>query len=368
MMGSGFAGLLGLFAGLCAIFAVFVTLSDWHQETTQARWPVVSAVVDRADVVASVRAPKHGGGTEWKLRYRVRYELNGEARMATLTSRAVFSEKEAAKLQSSAAQHRKGSQIDIRSYASQDNRAVFASAEISYGADRTGTDILLFAVAVVGCAGLLALARYLRVREAFTAQVANYNGASGGGLAAGIGCAAVGLMLVGFTIHAAIHADPFTADNLMAVPAGLMFVFAGILIGLPPEYNKWRNLLATLLVTCIALTFDWVAFGPGERKFSGSIVGIGFILGEFLGRAVFGVGAVVLDLCAIAMWIGQCRRAFGWSTSAGPIIEQERDGGLATTSTISLAGLFLPAPGRFSAASPPESSSTPSRDSQASAA
>ena len=251
MMGSGFAGLLGLFAGLCAIFAVFITLSDWHQEITQARWPVVSAVVDRADVVASVRAPKHGGGTEWKLRYRLRYELNGEARMATLTSPAVFSETEAAKLQSWAAQHRKGSQIDIRYDASRDNRAVFASAEISYGADRTGTDILLFAAAVVGCAGLLALARYLRVREAFTAQVANYNGASGGGLAAGIGCAAVGLMLVGFTIHAAIHADPFTADNLMAVPAGLMFVFAGILIGLPPEYNKWRNLLATLLVTLL---------------------------------------------------------------------------------------------------------------------
>jgi hypothetical protein len=141
--GSGFAGLLGLFAGLCAIFAVFITLSDWHQETTQARWPVLSAVVDRADVVASVRAPKHGGGTEWKLRYRLRYELNGEARMATLTSRAVFSETEAAKLQSWAAQHRKGSQIDIRYDASQDNRAVFASAEISYGAGRTGTDIIV---------------------------------------------------------------------------------------------------------------------------------------------------------------------------------------------------------------------------------
>jgi hypothetical protein len=71
-------------------------------------------------------------------------------------------------------------------------------------------------------------------------------------------------------------------------------------------------LLATLLVTCFALTFDWVAFGPGERKFSGSfsfgIAATGFQPGELFGRASFGVGAVVLDIWAIAMWIGQCRR------------------------------------------------------------
>jgi hypothetical protein len=45
---SGLAGLLGLFALLCAVFAGCVTISDWHSETTQARWPVVSALVERA--------------------------------------------------------------------------------------------------------------------------------------------------------------------------------------------------------------------------------------------------------------------------------------------------------------------------------
>jgi len=57
MTGSGFAGLLGVFAGLCAIFAGCVTVVDWYEDISQARWPVVSAVVERADVAATAREP-----------------------------------------------------------------------------------------------------------------------------------------------------------------------------------------------------------------------------------------------------------------------------------------------------------------------
>jgi len=128
--------------------------------------------------------------------------------------------------------------------------------------------------------------------------------------------AGVGVMITGFALYGAVHADPFTADRLMAVPAGLMFAFGGILIALPPQYAKWRNLLTTLVITCFALTFDWVAFGPGERRFTGSIGGIGFIPGEMMGRAFFGLFAVVLDVCAVAMWVRQCRQMFGSSSPA----------------------------------------------------
>jgi len=326
MRASGFAALLGLFALLCAVFAGCVTISDWYDETAQARWPVVSALVERADVVASARTPKDGGGTVWKLHYRVRYEQNGESLMATLTSRPAFSETDAAKLQAWAAQHRKGSHIDVRVDPSQANQAAFASAELSDAIGRTRTDFILFAIAAFASAGLLALAKYLRAREARAAPATGFDGASRGGLGVGLACAAMGLLLVGIVIHGAVHADPFTADSLMGVPAGLMFVFAGIFMALPPE-SKWRYLLATLLVTCFALTFDWVAFGPGERKFSGSfsfgIAATGFQPGELFGRASFGVCAVFLDIWAIAMWIGLCRRAFGGSTGAAPVVEQE---------------------------------------------
>lgn len=306
MTASGFTGVLGLFAGLCAIFAVCATVFYWFDETAQARWPVVSAVVERADVMTSRRAQKDGGGKTWQLSTRLGFQANGEARTATLYSRTAYSESEAAKLQGWAAKHRKGYHIDIRYDPAQPDRAVFASPEPGFASEQTRSALILFAIAAIASAGLLALSKNLRAREASAAPAAD--DPQRGTLAFGSLFAVVGLMITGLALYRAADADPFTADSLMAVPAGLMFFFAGILLALPPQYAKWRGLLMTLVVTCFAVTFDWVAFGPGERRFTGSINGIGFIPGEMMGRIFFGFFAVVLDICAIAMWVAQCRK------------------------------------------------------------
>jgi hypothetical protein len=90
-----------------------------------------------------------------------------------------------------------------------------------------------------------------------------------------------------------------------------------------PQESKWRSLCATLTVTCFALTFDWVAFGPGERKFTSNIMGIRWQSGELSGRVAFGFFAILLDIFAAAMWIGEFRRmraptAATTSTAAHP--------------------------------------------------
>lgn len=329
---SGFAGLLGLFAGLCTVFAACATLSDWHDEASQARWPVVAAVVERTDLVASTRAPKDGGGTIWKLRCHVRYELNGEAMTATLASRVVYSEAEVAVLQSWAAQHRKGSYVDVRIDPSQPNRLVFASADISAAAGRMHTDLVLLAFAAVAAAGLMMLAKFLRSRDGVAGPAADAGSASGGP-AFGLLFAAMGLLITGMAVNYGLHStDPARANAYMGLPAGLMFVFAGMYMALPAE-SKWRSLLATLVVTCFALTFDWVAFGPGERKFTGNIMGTRWMPGELFGRVAFGFFAILLDIFAVAMWIGVLRRL----------------GGASTAATNSAAGRSLPAPDRISA-------------------
>jgi hypothetical protein len=44
----------------------------------------------------------------------------------------------------------------------------------------------------------------------------------------------------------------------------------------------------------------------------------GFIAGDLMGRTAFGVFAVILDACAVMMWIDQCRGMFGTDASGGP--------------------------------------------------
>jgi hypothetical protein len=172
---------------------------------------------------------------------------------------------------------------------------------------------LLLLVAAIASAGLLALAKRLRSKEA-TAGPEDSSNQDRGRIAMGILFAGMGVMAIGIALNNALQATkPLTADSFMAVPAGLMFVFAGALLALPAGSTRWRGLLAALVMSCFAITLDWIAFGPGERKFSGGI-GLGFVTigsnpGELFGRAMFGLFAVILDLCAIAMWVGQFRRS-----------------------------------------------------------
>ena len=100
-----------------------------------------------------------------------------------------------------------------------------------------------------------------------------------------------------------VHMNAFALDSLMGVPASLMFVFAGILLGLPPDYTKWRAFLATFVVTCFALTFDWVSFVPGNESSAAASLGSASHPARFFGRASFGVCAIIPDICAAAMWI-----------------------------------------------------------------
>jgi len=150
---SGIVLLLGLFAGLCSIFAGVATLVDWYSEATERSWPVISAVVDHAELHASPR--EHGSRTIWTLRYRAHYILDGTPHAAALMSRAAFSWADAERLQDWAEQHGKGSEIDIRYDPSRDGRAAFASDEVSV--NRACGDFTLFATFAAASLALLAL-------------------------------------------------------------------------------------------------------------------------------------------------------------------------------------------------------------------
>ena len=114
-------------------------------------------------------------------------------------------------------------------------------------------------------------------------------------LAVGIALATLGIFKTG---------NPAEPLAFLAIPAGLVFVCGGLLVLLPA---KLQLPLAALMVTSLAVMFDWVAFGPGERHFTSSLgLGGGRVTwagGELTGRAFFGVFALLMDIAAIGLWL-----------------------------------------------------------------
>jgi hypothetical protein len=58
---------------------------------------------------------------------------------------------------------------------------------------------------------------------------------------------------------------------------------------------------------------SWIAFGPGERAFSGSLF---FSTGDnagTIGRVAFGIGAIIVWLCALAFAVAGAARLCGRS-------------------------------------------------------
>jgi len=330
---AGAAGLFGWLMGLFAILALIAAAVDWRDEIAQSGWPLVSAVIDRGDVTVTRSAQSNGSvSTASRLRYVVRYQAGGQDQSATLTSRSVYSDADAAKLRGWATQHRRGGHIDIRYDPAQTDRAVFASADVPNAGPQTGKDLLLSMAFAIACVGLLVLAKHLRLQEseATAAGIAagDADGSPLGRVMLGIVFAVPGLAAIGSAITTAIRgtgAPP--AETLIGVPAGLIFVIGGALLALPPGRSRMQSLLTTLLVTCFALTLDWVAFGPGERRFGGGIsfglIGTGFQPGELFGRAVFGFFAVILDIFAILVWIDQYRRLSSAHANSGSSLEQD---------------------------------------------
>jgi hypothetical protein len=113
------------------------------------------------------------------------------------------------------------------------------------------------------------------------------------------------------------------APGWVVVCAGLVFLLGGVaaMLGglagadgrtgeLPASAPRWlragQSLLGVAITTCFGLVGTWIAIGPGDRKFTGT-----FPIGETGGRIVFGVGALMIWLFAIALARRAARELFG---------------------------------------------------------
>lgn len=86
---------------------------------------------------------------------------------------------------------------------------------------------------------------------------------------------------------------------------GFVFMLGGAMCYAHVLGERVQNGLAVLMMVAFAAVFSWVAFGPGERQFSGG-VSVGPLSangrpGEWGGRIAFGFGSVMLWAIALAI-------------------------------------------------------------------
>jgi hypothetical protein len=88
--------------------------------------------------------------------------------------------------------------------------------------------------------------------------------------------------------------------------AGMVFVLGGIAVAMPARASRAKDAIGAALVTMLTAVGAWVAFWPGARTFSSSVAGGGVTVSsggdEWVGRVVFGLGAILCGTFAAFLW------------------------------------------------------------------
>jgi len=145
-------------------------------------------------------------------------------------------------------------------------------------------------------------------RKAKASGIAKKDLSPGQRVAIGLAVFAMGLGVVALGLHLLEpKADKFAAGEFAALPVGMTFAFGGALLALPRSFARMRALMAALMITALALTVSWIAFGPSDSGlrtgFSLSTANGPMQTGHMLGRVLFGIGAVLADLLASWAWV-----------------------------------------------------------------
>jgi Protein of unknown function (DUF3592) len=165
----GLVALMGLFAGLCTIFAFVVTVAEARREYAQAQWPEATARVERC----GLHPTSTGRRDRYYIDCRLGYVVSGEDEVAKLYSRTVpspetwqYPPNQIGPLQQWLDEHPEGTQIAVRYDPDNPKKAVLIATDTPLGGRRTPTNLRLLGFMAVSCIVLLAIARITRPQSA----------------------------------------------------------------------------------------------------------------------------------------------------------------------------------------------------------
>ena len=85
--------------------------------------------------------------------------------------------------------------------------------------------------------------------------------------------------------------------------------------GAPLWLRGAQYLIGLCIFACFGAISSWVAFGPGERHFSGTFMFGDATTNATIGRVAFGTGAIIIWLCTAAFAAFGFRKLFDHDTS-----------------------------------------------------
>jgi len=165
----GFAGLLGLFAGLCTIFALIVTVAEGWQEHSQAQWPEATAHIEKCYLHQSSTGRRDRYYIDCRLSYVVGAEefvtkiYSGSAPSASVSQ---YPPNQIGPLEDWVDAHPQGMPIAVHYNPANPKKAVLVATDMPRGGPRTPNNLKLLGIAALICVVLLTIARVGRPRSA----------------------------------------------------------------------------------------------------------------------------------------------------------------------------------------------------------
>jgi hypothetical protein len=157
---------LGLFAGLCSIFALVVTVAQGWQEHAQAQWPQATALVQQCGLDIYIHRPE----AYW-INCRIRYLVGAEEIVTTVHSRSTpaprrviwqYPAMQFGLMQEWVDQHPSGTPIAVHYDPANYKTAVLVATDMPLGGPSTPNNLKLLEVTSGICVLLLAIARIIR--------------------------------------------------------------------------------------------------------------------------------------------------------------------------------------------------------------
>lgn len=159
------AAFLTLFAGLCSMLVLIVTVSEAWKEHVQQSWPTASATVNYCNVdPAALRRNR----MSWHIACGIHYLAESEEIQTRLRSRGTTSANEIAAMQRYVQAHRKGSSIEIHYDPANHGNAVLATLEMPGAGPRSAGNVRLLVIVVFGFLVFLTIGKTLQSRNAQT--------------------------------------------------------------------------------------------------------------------------------------------------------------------------------------------------------